>query len=143
MTALDNVLRYSVDRPLASAMVPMRAVCRLNCSVVNAVSAIWRASGSLGSSMPTLSHRVSERREREAAGAGRGRGWTMIRRATLGLLVIVVATLAVSGCSGVGPGRTASGKVATKHLDASGVTRLDVAYGFDVRVTLGKPEAAT
>lgn len=67
----------------------------------------------------------------------------MIRHARLGLLVAVLATLAVSGCNGIGPGRTASGKLATKRLDAPGVTRLDVAYGFDVRVALGQPEAVT
>jgi Putative auto-transporter adhesin, head GIN domain len=67
----------------------------------------------------------------------------MIRFARLGLLVIVVASLAVSGCNGIGPGRTASGKTTSKHLDASGVTRLDTAYGFDVRVTIGQPEAVT
>jgi hypothetical protein len=67
----------------------------------------------------------------------------MLRFARLGLLVIVVATLAVSGCNGIGPSRTASGTVASRRLDASGVTRLDVAYGFDVRVTLGQPEAVT
>ena len=67
----------------------------------------------------------------------------MIRRASLGLLAILVATVAVSGCNGIGPGRTASGKTASKRLDASGVTRLDVAYGFGVQVTLGQPEAVT
>jgi hypothetical protein len=63
------------------------------------------------------------------------------RRAVLGLLAVLV--LAVGGCNGIGPGRTASGKPATRHLDAPGVTRLDVAYGFGVRVTLGQPEAVT
>jgi hypothetical protein len=67
----------------------------------------------------------------------------MIRFARLGLLVIVVATLAASGCNGIGPSRTASGKAASKRLDASGVTRLDIANGFGVRVTLGQPEAVT
>jgi Putative auto-transporter adhesin, head GIN domain len=67
----------------------------------------------------------------------------MIRFTRLGLLVVVMATLAVSGCSGIGPGRTASGTTASKRLDASGVTRLDVAYGFDVHVGLGRPEAVT
>src|SRR5215207_3277103 len=33
MTVLDKAPRYGVERPLASAMVPMRAVWRLNCSV--------------------------------------------------------------------------------------------------------------
>jgi hypothetical protein len=39
MTALDKVLRYNAERPLASAMVPMRAVWRLKCSVVSADNA--------------------------------------------------------------------------------------------------------
>jgi hypothetical protein len=67
----------------------------------------------------------------------------MIRVARLGVLVIVVAVLALSGCNGTGPGRTTSGNASSKRLDASGVTRLDIAYGFDVRVTLGQPEAVT
>jgi Putative auto-transporter adhesin, head GIN domain len=67
----------------------------------------------------------------------------MLRLARLGLLLIVVAVFAVSGCNGIGPSRTASGKAASKRLDASGVTRLDIAYGFDVGVTLGQPEAVT
>jgi hypothetical protein len=46
---------YRVERPLASAMVPMRAVWRLNCSVVSADSASWRASGSVGWSMASPS----------------------------------------------------------------------------------------
>jgi hypothetical protein len=55
MTALDKVPRYRAERPLASAMVPMRAVCKLNCSVVSADSASWRASGSVGWSMASPS----------------------------------------------------------------------------------------
>jgi hypothetical protein len=67
----------------------------------------------------------------------------MIRRARLALVAVLVASLAVGGCSGIGPGRTASGKSASKRLDVSGVTRLEVADGFGVHVTLGQPEAAT
>jgi hypothetical protein len=67
----------------------------------------------------------------------------VIRFARLGLLVIVMGALAVSGCGGIGPERTASGTTASTRLDASGVTRLDVAYGFDVHVSLGQPEAVT
>jgi Putative auto-transporter adhesin, head GIN domain len=67
----------------------------------------------------------------------------MIRFGRVGLLVIVAATLALSGCNGLGPSRTASGNTASKRLDASGVTRLDVAHGFDVRVTFGQPETVT
>ncbi len=52
---VDKVRRYKVERPLASAMVPMRAVWRLNRSVVNADSAGWRASGSVGWSMASPS----------------------------------------------------------------------------------------
>jgi hypothetical protein len=52
----------------------------------------------------------------------------VIRFARLGLLVIVMGALAVSGCGGIGPERTASGTTASTRLDASGVTRLDVAY---------------
>lgn len=58
-------------------------------------------------------------------------------------LVILLAALAVSGCGSLGPGRTPSGTTATTRIDAAGVTRLDVAYGFDVRVSLGQPEAVT
>ena len=54
----------------------------------------------------------------------------MLRLTRLGLLSIVVAALAVGGCGGIGPGRTASGTAASERLDASGVTRLDVAYGM-------------
>ena len=67
----------------------------------------------------------------------------MHRPATAGVLVLLAAALAVSGCGSLGPGRTASGTTATKRIDAAGVTRLDVAYGFDVRVSLGQPEAVT
>jgi Putative auto-transporter adhesin, head GIN domain len=67
----------------------------------------------------------------------------MHRPARTSLLILLAAVLAVSGCGSVGPGRTASGTTATKRIDAAGVTRLDVAYGFDVRVSLGQPEAVT
>jgi hypothetical protein len=67
----------------------------------------------------------------------------MRRSARSGLLVLVVAALAVSGCGLVGPGRTGSGATTSRRLDATGVSRLDVAYGFDVRVSLGQPEAVT
>ena len=66
----------------------------------------------------------------------------MHRPARTGLLILAAA-LAVSGCGGIGPGRTPSGTTATKRIDAAGVTRLDVAYGFDVRVSLGVAEAVT
>ena len=58
-------------------------------------------------------------------------------------LVILLAALAVSGCDSLGPGRTPSGTTATSRIDAAGATRLDVAHGFDVRVSLGQPEAVT
>ena len=58
-------------------------------------------------------------------------------------LLILLAALAVSGCGSLGPGRTPSGTTATSRIDAAGVTRLDVASGFDVRVSLGQPEAVT
>jgi hypothetical protein len=67
----------------------------------------------------------------------------MHRSVRAGLLVLVAAVLAGSGCGGGGVGRTASGTTASRRIDAAGVTRLDVAYGFDVRVHLGQPEAAT
>jgi Putative auto-transporter adhesin, head GIN domain len=67
----------------------------------------------------------------------------MDRFARLGLTAIVIATLVVGGCNGIGPGRTASGKPVSSRLAASGVTRLDIAYGFDVRVTVGQPEVVT
>jgi hypothetical protein len=54
----------------------------------------------------------------------------MHRPARTSLLVLLAAALAVSGCGGIGPGRTPSGATATKRIDAAGVTRLDVAYGL-------------
>jgi Putative auto-transporter adhesin, head GIN domain len=59
------------------------------------------------------------------------------------LILLLAAALALSGCGSLGPGRTPSGTTATKRIDAAGVTRLDVAHGFDVRVSLGQPEAVT
>jgi hypothetical protein len=41
------------------------------------------------------------------------------------------------------PGPHPSGTTATSRIDAAGVTRLDIAYGFDVRVSLGQPEVVT
>ena len=67
----------------------------------------------------------------------------MHRRTRAGVLVLLAAALAVNGCGSLGPGRTASGTTASRRIDAAGVSRLDVANGFDVRVRLGKPEAAT
>jgi hypothetical protein len=68
----------------------------------------------------------------------------MHRPARLGLLVLIAAAvLALSGCGSVGGGRDPSGATASRRIDAAGVTRLDVAYGFDVRVSLGQPEAVT
>jgi hypothetical protein len=67
----------------------------------------------------------------------------MYRSARARLLVLLAAVLAVSGCGSNGGGRTASGATASRRIDAAGVTRLDVAYGFDVRVRLGQPEAVT
>ena len=58
-------------------------------------------------------------------------------------LVVLLAALAVSGCGSIGPGRAPSGTTATSRIDAAGVTRPDVASGFDVRVSLGQPEAVT
>jgi Putative auto-transporter adhesin, head GIN domain len=66
----------------------------------------------------------------------------MHRSARAGLLVLAAA-LTLSGCGGLGVGRSASGTTASRKVDATGVTRLDVAYGFDVAVRLGRPEAAT
>lgn len=57
--------------------------------------------------------------------------------------MLLAAALVVSGCGSVGVGRTASGTTASRRIDATGVTRLDVAYGSDVRVRLGQPEAVT
>jgi hypothetical protein len=67
----------------------------------------------------------------------------MQRPARTSLVILLAAALAVSGCGSLGPGRTPSGTTATSRIDAAGVTRLDVAYGFDVRVSLGQPEAVT
>ena len=66
----------------------------------------------------------------------------MIRSARTALLVMLAAAAVASGC-GIGPGRTASGKLASKRLDAVGVTRLEVGSAFHVRVTIGQPEVAT
>jgi Putative auto-transporter adhesin, head GIN domain len=67
----------------------------------------------------------------------------MQRPARASLLVLLAAALTLVGCGGIGPGRTPSGTTATNRIDAAGVTRLDIAYGFDVRVSLGQPEAVT
>lgn len=67
----------------------------------------------------------------------------MIRSPRAALLVMVVAAVALTGCGGIGPGRTPSGKTASKRLGAAGVTRLDIGSAFDVHVTLGQPEGAT
>src|SRR5512132_4542282 len=45
-TALETVARYSAERPLLSAMVAERAVCRVKCSVVRACSSCRRRSAS-------------------------------------------------------------------------------------------------
>jgi Putative auto-transporter adhesin, head GIN domain len=65
----------------------------------------------------------------------------MHRSVRLGL--IFLAALAVSSCGSVGPGRNPSGATTSKRIEMDGVTRLDIAYGFDVRVRLGRPEAVT
>jgi hypothetical protein len=67
----------------------------------------------------------------------------MPRRARAGLLVLVAAMLALSGCGSARVGRSASGTTASKRIDATGASRLDVAYGFDVHVRFGQPEAVT
>jgi hypothetical protein len=67
----------------------------------------------------------------------------MHRPARASLLILLTAALAVSGCGTLGAGRNPSGTTASRRIDAAGVTRLDVAYGFDVRVRLGQPEAVT
>jgi Putative auto-transporter adhesin, head GIN domain len=66
----------------------------------------------------------------------------MRRSVGAGLLLLTVA-LAASGCGRLGPGRHPSGTTTTTRIDAAGVTGLDVAYGFDVRVRLGQPAAVT
>jgi hypothetical protein len=67
----------------------------------------------------------------------------MPRRARAGLLILVAAMLALSGCGNARVGRSASGTTASKRIDATGASRLDVAYGFDVLVRFGQPEAVT
>jgi hypothetical protein len=67
----------------------------------------------------------------------------MHRPARASLLVLLAAALTLVGCNSIGSGRAPSGTTATKRIGAAGVTRLDVAYGFDVRVHLGQPEAVT
>jgi putative autotransporter adhesin-like protein len=67
----------------------------------------------------------------------------MHRPARTSLVILLAAALTLVGCGSLGPGRTPSGTTATSRIDAAGVTRLDVASGFDVRVGLGQPEAVT
>jgi hypothetical protein len=67
----------------------------------------------------------------------------MMRRSIAAGLLLLSVALAPSGCGRLGPGRDPSGVTASTRLDAAGVSRLDVAYGFDVRVRLGRPEAVT
>jgi hypothetical protein len=76
-------------------------------------------------------------------GVNLSQGDAMIRFTRAALLIMALAIVLLAGCGSVGPGRTASGKTASKHLDAAGVTRLDVGSTFVVRVTLGQPEAVT
>lgn len=57
-------------------------------------------------------------------------------------LLAAVAALVAAGCDTIDPG-TDSGNTATRRVAAAGVTRLEVDSSFDVRVTLGQPEAAT
>ena len=54
----------------------------------------------------------------------------------------IVTTPTLSGCGGVGSVRTASGNTASTRVDATGVTRVEVADGFDVKLALGRPELA-
>ena len=49
----------------------------------------------------------------------------MSRSARAGLLVVWVAALTLAGCGSIGPGRSASGKTASKQLNTAGVTRLE------------------
>lgn len=66
-----------------------------------------------------------------------------MQRPTRTSLLILAAALTLVGCGSIGPGRTPSGTTTTSRIDAAGVTRLDIAYGFDVRVRLGQPEEVT
>jgi hypothetical protein len=58
------------------------------------------------------------------------------------LLAVVAIVLALGGC-GIAGGRAASAATASTRIDAAGASRLDVADGFDVRVSLGGPNAVT
>ena len=74
---------------------------------------------------------------------GRLRGRRKTTRIAVALAVLLATGGAVSGCGIAGPRRTASGQVASRHLEAAGATHLDVAYGFQVAVHIGQPEAVT
>ena len=67
----------------------------------------------------------------------------MMRLGRTTWLFAIVTTLALSGCGGIGPVRTGSGNTVSTRLDATGVTRVDAADGFDVTLALGRPETAT
>ena len=66
----------------------------------------------------------------------------MIRLGRATWMFAIVTTLALCGCGGVGSVRTASGNAASTRVDTTGVTRVEVADGFDVKLALGRPELA-
>jgi Putative auto-transporter adhesin, head GIN domain len=63
-------------------------------------------------------------------------------RWAVALPVLLAAAALAGGCGGVDPGRAASGETASRRVDAPGATGLVVEGGFEVRVTLGRPELA-
>ena len=63
---------------------------------------------------------------------------TMLR--CLRALLVLAAATAAAGCGG--EGRAVSGGTTSTRVDAAGVTRLEVDSGFDVRLSIGQPEAA-
>jgi Putative auto-transporter adhesin, head GIN domain len=58
------------------------------------------------------------------------------------LFAAVAAVVALSGCGSAGESTTSTAP-ASKRIDATGATRLDIAEGFDVRVSHGSPDAVT
>jgi Putative auto-transporter adhesin, head GIN domain len=63
---------------------------------------------------------------------------TMLR--CLRALLVLAAAIAAAGCGG--EGRAVSGGTVSRRVDVAGVTRLEADSGFDVRVSVGQPEAA-
>lgn len=64
-----------------------------------------------------------------------------VRQLAIPALLAVGAALA-GGCGAVAEERVAPGQLASRRVDVAGVTGLAVDAGFEVRVSIGQPEAA-